>query len=57
MVNGVSNTKNYPFFITPEDAVRSLRLEIPSLTERKINGSIPLGESLRSSWEENMNLN
>lgn len=53
---GVSNLNSYPFFITPEDAVRSLRVDMPSLTEKKINGPIPFDAPLRASWEENLNL-
>ena len=44
-------TQFFPFFLTPEDAVRALRMQHPGMTESPIRGSIKFGSSLRASIE------
>ena len=38
--------RTYPFFVTPEDAIRALRIQNPGLTEITISNNIHFGRSL-----------
>ncbi len=44
-------TEYFPFFLTPEDAVRALRIQYPGMTESPIHSSIAFGMPLRAQWE------
>ena len=42
----------YPLFVTPEDAVRALRIQHPGLTERPVAAPIDFGNSLLLTWKQ-----
>lgn len=42
---------NYPLFISPEDAIRALRIQHPGITESSNRGTINFGLSVMSSWK------
>jgi hypothetical protein len=41
----------YPLFISPEDAIRALRIQHPGITESSNRGTINLGLSVLTSWK------
>ncbi len=45
-----SPSEQLPLFLTPEDAVRALRLQYPGATESSVNTPINYGEPLTLYW-------
>ena len=43
---------SYPSFVTPEDAVRALRIQYPGLTERPIYSPLRYGFPLLPGWKQ-----
>ena len=48
--------KEYPFFLTAEDAVRALRIQCPGITETKINGNLKYNVGILNYSDEENNL-
>ncbi len=40
----------FPFFITPEDAIRTMRLHYPGITEQEMGVMVHLGHPLSHTW-------
>ncbi len=47
-----SYDRSYSIFITPEDAVRALRIQNPGITEHPIRVPVEFGKPMHDSWRK-----
>ena len=45
-------SSSFPIFITPEDAVRALRIQRPGITESPVKSPIKIGFPILLSWKQ-----
>lgn len=46
--------KTFPIFLTPEDAIRALRMQFPGVTEIALKSDLSINSSLSKSMEESL---
>ena len=51
LIEGYNYGDVFPIFLTPEDAVRALRMQNPGVTEAPLKTSVPFGSSLGKTMD------